>query len=105
VVKLDADVRDEFTWNTKQLFMFLSVEYATPANSNSQLVMWSKIILSKVCIVSLVCVLSVHKHLPHALHKESQGPAVSYLVCALTCMPRRRQRCQLDCGRWRLSAG
>jgi len=49
VVKLDADVRDEFTWNTKQLFMFLSVEYATPANPNSQLVMWSKIILGKVC--------------------------------------------------------
>ena len=49
MVKLDADVRDEFTWNTKQLFMFLTVDYATPSKPSNQLVMWSKIILSKVC--------------------------------------------------------
>ena len=48
MVKLDADVRDEFTWNTKQLFMFLTVDYATEKNPSSQLVMWSKIVVSKV---------------------------------------------------------
>ena len=48
MAKLDADVRDEFTWNTKQLFIFLTVEYERPGKPSNQLVMWSKIVLSKV---------------------------------------------------------
>ena len=88
-MKLDADVRDEFTWNTKQLFMFLSVEYATPANPNSQLVMWSKIILSKVCQVLPLGVLSVNAHLPHALHTR-----LNTVLCLLelVCAHKRAER-------------
>ena len=77
MVKLDADVRDEFTWNTKQLFMFLSVEYATPANPNNQLVMWSKIILSQVCPALPVEVLNEYMSTCRMLCTWDQEAAVS----------------------------
>ncbi|RVE75844.1 hypothetical protein OJAV_G00002770 [Oryzias javanicus] len=34
-----------FDWNVKQLFIYLSAEYATKANSLNQVVLWDKILL------------------------------------------------------------
>ena len=48
VLNLTADLRSEFTWNTKQLFVFANVEFATPKNARNQMVMWSAIIEDKV---------------------------------------------------------
>ena len=47
VLDLAADLRSEFTWNTKQLFVFVDVEFATKKNSRNDMVMWSAIIDSK----------------------------------------------------------
>ena len=47
VVNLTADVTREFSWNTKQVFLFLTVDYSSAARSVNQLVMWSRIVLSK----------------------------------------------------------
>jgi len=38
---MEADLSSEFTWNTKQLFAYVQVEFATPAN---EMVIWKKII-------------------------------------------------------------
>ena len=50
MVDLKADFSDEFSWNTKQIFLFLTVEYASRAKPVNQLTMWSRI-LHKVCQV------------------------------------------------------
>ncbi len=42
------DLQDEFTWMTKQLFLYVTVEFETPQNSFNQMVMWSHIITNKV---------------------------------------------------------
>ncbi|KAG9479903.1 hypothetical protein GDO78_011758 [Eleutherodactylus coqui] len=34
-----------FDWNVKQLFIYLSAEYATKSNALNQVVLWDKIIL------------------------------------------------------------
>ena len=44
VVDLKADFSDEFSWNTKQIFLFLTVEYASRAKPINQLTMWSRIL-------------------------------------------------------------
>ncbi|GAQ87666.1 signal peptidase complex subunit [Klebsormidium nitens] len=41
---ISADLRSVFTWNTKQLFVFLAVEYATPENAVNQVSVWDRII-------------------------------------------------------------
>lgn len=46
-MKLDADLRSAFSWNTKQLFVFVQAEYSTPENSINQVVLWDKIIERK----------------------------------------------------------
>ncbi|EFN52102.1 hypothetical protein CHLNCDRAFT_13794, partial [Chlorella variabilis] len=44
VLNLTADLRGEFTWNTKQLFVFVNVLFETAKNARNQMVMWSSII-------------------------------------------------------------
>ncbi|KAJ8407447.1 hypothetical protein AAFF_G00273040 [Aldrovandia affinis] len=34
-----------FDWNVKQLFLYLSAEYATKSNALNQVVLWDKIVL------------------------------------------------------------
>lgn len=41
---LQADLNPLFNWNVKQLFLYLSAEYATPKNAVNQVVLWDKII-------------------------------------------------------------
>ncbi|GIL44834.1 hypothetical protein Vafri_2302 [Volvox africanus] len=41
---LDADLRSIFTWNTKQLFVYVQAEYETPENKVNQVVLWDYII-------------------------------------------------------------
>ena len=43
-IGLDADFTSAFSWNTKQLFVFLQAEYATPLNGVNQVVLWDRII-------------------------------------------------------------
>ena len=45
---LDADLRSVFSWNTKQLFVYLQVEYETEKNKRNQIVLWDSIIQQKV---------------------------------------------------------
>ncbi|KAG7991508.1 hypothetical protein I3843_02G080000 [Carya illinoinensis] len=45
--KIAADLQSMFTWNTKQVFVFLAAEYETPKNSLNQVSLWDGIIPSK----------------------------------------------------------
>jgi hypothetical protein len=47
-VALHADLRSVFSWNTKQLFVYLQAEYPTPDNAVNQVVLWDK-----VCVVAV----------------------------------------------------
>uniref|UniRef100_A0AAZ3Q3I9 Signal peptidase complex subunit 3 n=1 Tax=Oncorhynchus tshawytscha TaxID=74940 RepID=A0AAZ3Q3I9_ONCTS len=42
---LSADIKPIFDWNVKQLFLYLSAEYATKSNALNQVVLWDKIVL------------------------------------------------------------
>ncbi|XP_028300999.1 signal peptidase complex subunit 3-like [Gouania willdenowi] len=42
---LSADLQPIFDWNVKQLFLYLSAEYATKSNALNQVVLWDKIVL------------------------------------------------------------
>ena len=44
VMDLYADLRSVFSWNTKQLFVFVNVEYETPKNHLNQVVVFDRII-------------------------------------------------------------
>nr|QBH72901.1 microsomal signal peptidase 23 kd subunit [Thermobia domestica] len=41
---LHTDLTPLFNWNVKQLFLYLTAEYATPNNKLNQVVLWDKII-------------------------------------------------------------
>ncbi|KAI8469269.1 MAG: 22 kDa subunit of signal peptidase [Monoraphidium minutum] len=43
---LDADLRSAFSWNTKQLFVYVQAEYETEENKVNQVVLWDKIVRS-----------------------------------------------------------
>jgi signal peptidase complex subunit 3 len=45
-IDLSVDLRNEFTWMTKQLFLYVTVDFETPDNRFNQMVMWSHIITS-----------------------------------------------------------
>lgn len=45
---LEADLRSVFSWNTKQLFVFLQAEYETEENGVNQIVLWDNIVEKKV---------------------------------------------------------
>jgi signal peptidase complex subunit 3 len=44
VFDFKADLRSEFTWNTKQLFVYATVDFASPLNPLNQMVFWNTII-------------------------------------------------------------
>ncbi|XP_059598530.1 signal peptidase complex subunit 3B isoform X1 [Vitis vinifera] len=46
-LNISANLQSMFTWNTKQVFVFLAAEYATPKNSLNQVSLWDGIIPSK----------------------------------------------------------
>jgi len=46
-VKLDADLRDAFSWNTKQLFLYVQAEYETASNQINQIILWDDILQQK----------------------------------------------------------
>eukprot|EP00775_Hariotina_reticulata_P005303 gene5303-5538_t len=46
-MKLNADLRSAFSWNTKQLFVFVQAEYVTPENKVNQVVLWDRIVERK----------------------------------------------------------
>lgn len=46
-LNIKADLRSVFTWNTKQLFVFICAEYSTPKNSFNQVSLWDTIIVRK----------------------------------------------------------
>jgi signal peptidase complex subunit 3 len=39
-----ADLRSEFTWNTKQLFVHVTVDFATQTNPINKMIIWNTII-------------------------------------------------------------
>mmetsp|Transcript_12053 Transcript_12053/g.38183 ORF Transcript_12053/g.38183 Transcript_12053/m.38183 type:complete len:182 (+) Transcript_12053:295-840(+) len=43
-LSLDADLRPLFSWNTKQLFVFVQAEYTTQKNVLNQVSLWDRII-------------------------------------------------------------
>lgn len=43
-IDLDVDLRNEFTWLTKQLFVYVTVEFETAANQLNQVAVWTHII-------------------------------------------------------------
>ena len=47
-VNLTADLQDSFTWNTRQIYLWLTAEYQTEKNKLNQAVFWNWIIESKV---------------------------------------------------------
>ncbi|KAA3489558.1 hypothetical protein CXB51_012429 [Gossypium anomalum] len=46
-MNISADLQSLFTWNTKQLFIFVAAEYETPKNSLNQVSLWDAIIPAK----------------------------------------------------------
>ncbi|KAL9233105.1 hypothetical protein vseg_008142 [Gypsophila vaccaria] len=46
-LKVVADLRSLFTWNTKQVFVFVAAEYESPKNSLNQISLWDAIIQSR----------------------------------------------------------
>ncbi|XP_057497323.1 signal peptidase complex subunit 3B-like [Actinidia eriantha] len=46
-LNISANLQSLFTWNTKQVFVFLAAEYETPQNSLNQVSLWDGIIPSK----------------------------------------------------------
>eukprot|EP00244_Chara_vulgaris_P002025 TRINITY_DN1339_c0_g2_i1.p1 TRINITY_DN1339_c0_g2~~TRINITY_DN1339_c0_g2_i1.p1 ORF type:complete len:174 (+),score=30.72 TRINITY_DN1339_c0_g2_i1:213-734(+) len=47
VLDVSADLRSVFTWNTKQLFVFVCAEYETDLNKINQVSLWDRIIVKK----------------------------------------------------------
>eukprot|EP00271_Cylindrocystis_brebissonii_P015615 TRINITY_DN38568_c0_g1_i1.p1 TRINITY_DN38568_c0_g1~~TRINITY_DN38568_c0_g1_i1.p1 ORF type:complete len:202 (+),score=18.45 TRINITY_DN38568_c0_g1_i1:420-1025(+) len=47
VLEFKADLTSLFSWNTKQVYVFICAEYATPRNSYNQVVLWDRIIEEK----------------------------------------------------------
>ncbi|PSS19641.1 Signal peptidase complex subunit 3A like [Actinidia chinensis var. chinensis] len=45
-LNISANLQSLFTWNTKQVFVFLAAEYETPKNSLNQVSLWDGIIPS-----------------------------------------------------------
>lgn len=48
ILNMTADLRSEFTWNTKQIFAYVNIEFETERNRKNQMVMWSSIIEKRV---------------------------------------------------------
>ena len=48
MVNLTADLRDEFSWNTKQIFLYVQLDFETSRSDVNQAVMWSEILPSRV---------------------------------------------------------
>ena len=48
VLDLKADLRSEFSWNTKQLFVYVGAQFGTRKNARNDMVLWSSIIEDKV---------------------------------------------------------
>ncbi|KAH7441281.1 hypothetical protein KP509_03G032100 [Ceratopteris richardii] len=46
-LNISADLSSIFSWNTKQLFVFVAAEYTTPKNSWNQISLWDSIITAK----------------------------------------------------------
>ncbi|KAL3652839.1 hypothetical protein CASFOL_002520 [Castilleja foliolosa] len=46
-LNISANLESLFTWNTKQVFVFFTAEYATPKNMLNQVSLWDSIIPSK----------------------------------------------------------
>ncbi|XP_073126474.1 signal peptidase complex subunit 3B-like [Henckelia pumila] len=46
-LNISANLQSLFTWNTKQVFVFLAAEYETPKNELNQVSLWDGIIPSK----------------------------------------------------------
>ncbi|XP_042483701.1 signal peptidase complex subunit 3A-like [Macadamia integrifolia] len=46
-LNMSMDLRSTFTWNTKQVFVFVAAEYETPKNSLNQISLWDHIIPNK----------------------------------------------------------
>ena len=44
---IDADLTSVFSWNTKQLFVWLAAEYSTPKHVKSSVSVWDRIVESK----------------------------------------------------------
>ena len=43
-LQIDADLRSVFNWNVKQLFVYVTAEYETDANTLNQVVVWDQIV-------------------------------------------------------------
>lgn len=43
-LSLEADLRSVFSWNTKQLYVFMQAEYVSKDNRINQVVVWDKIV-------------------------------------------------------------
>lgn len=54
-LKIDADLRSVFTWNTKQVFAYAKTQFETDRNQRNEMVVWSSIVTDKVG-VGLWCV-------------------------------------------------
>ncbi|KAJ7543065.1 hypothetical protein O6H91_09G023800 [Diphasiastrum complanatum] len=46
-LNISADFSSVFSWNTKQLFIFVAAEYVTPKNVVNQVSLWDAILVSK----------------------------------------------------------
>ena len=101
-VNLTANLQDSFTWNTRQIYLWLTAEYKTEKNQLNQAVFWNWIIESKVSIVLLsqalsyahgpmhLTSLSKRKHFSQCFcyHPQKiQSVSAACQMCKICCMP------------------
>lgn len=46
-IDIDADLRDVFNWNVKQIYVYIEAEYETAKEHYNRAVVWDKIIEDK----------------------------------------------------------
>jgi Signal peptidase subunit len=71
VLNVSADLRTDFTWCTKQIFLYVQVEFATLQNEVNQAVMWSDILLDRVSASLAFSGLSFVSHVLQRLPSRS----------------------------------
>lgn len=47
ILSLVIDFSKLFHWNTKQLFLYMTIEYATLENPHNEMVIWDRIVQQK----------------------------------------------------------
>ncbi|PKA62436.1 Signal peptidase complex subunit 3B [Apostasia shenzhenica] len=72
-LNISADLQSLFTWNTKQVFVFVTAEYETPQNALNQVSLWDGIIPSKEHAQFSIHTTNKYRFVDQASHNNLRG--------------------------------